>query len=226
MELNFEHETSIKKITILLMLAFLCSQLSALGHLLWILIVYPLLNSYPRGGGLIQLTSDYDPVKGMIAVVGLFLMILIGLLLLCLYIKRGWLQAGVALLGAVIWVGGHFIKDAYWHDGSYDSFLIIVNAGVVFLCLLLCRKTGWADFAGLGLGLLVGIGIFFFSKNVSQNALFSLAPIWLSAVFLPEVLSKRASIGAIAIGILLFLVFIMMDGTMIFEIMRMLFKTS
>ncbi len=225
MELNFEYATTIKKMSILLMLAFLGSQFSAFGHFMWIWMVQPMLNSYLRGG-VIRLTPDYDPIRGIITAAGLFLLVLVGLLLLCLYIKRGRLQVGVALLGASIWLGGHVIKDAYWPNGSYELFLIIVNASVVSFCLLLSRKTGWADLTGLGLGLLIGVGVFFFSKNVSQNALFSLAPIWLSAVFLPELISKRASIGALSVGVLLGLVFIMLDGTLVFGIMSTLFRTS
>jgi hypothetical protein len=80
--------------------------------------------------------------------------------------------------------------------------LVIANA-IIFSLLVSGRIQGWRALAGLGLGLLIGIGLCV--TNLQSSAYYVFSPLWLSAVFFLELFSHRAGWRTVLVGLLLWL---------------------
>jgi len=196
--------TTVKRITIILLLAFLGGQLSLFVNLFWSM-ADGALNPNNSGGGLFSLFS-YNPAAGIKLAVIVFLFACANFLMLSLYPEHGWHQLAAGLLGAVAWVAGYtagnFLNNSLPYGYRPNISLQIIGILIAIPICLLVKH--WPDLVGLVLGLSIGVGL-------CMLELRSLTPIWLSAVFFLELLSRRATRWAALTGSLLWIGLLLLD---------------
>jgi hypothetical protein len=212
-------ETSVKRMAIILILAFLGSQLNFIGEFFALL-----------GNGTIILSISgswfsslsYGPVAIKLAAI-VYSLMWMSFLTISLYPEHGWRQVVAGFLGVIAWAIGR--------AGNSNNFLIqLFHLGPVFfppfigilvaipVCLLVsCRIKRLPDLATLGLGLLIGAGLYILKIYFGWDN--GLAPIWLSAMFFLELLSRRASWKVALIGGLFSITLMALDGRIFLFIM-------
>ncbi len=201
----------VKRMAIILILAFLGSQLNLFVEL-WGQIAGGLFNPNNSDGGLFSLFS-YDLAAGIKLATIVFLFAWANFLMLSLYPEHGWRQTAAGFLGATAWVVGHiagnFLDNSlpYGYHPSVSLQIIGILIAIPICLLVSGRVKRFPDLAGLGLGLLIGMGL-------CMIALGGMAPIWLSAVFFLELFSQRASRKALFIGGVLWIGLMALDVLM------------
>jgi hypothetical protein len=208
--------TTVKRMTIILILAFVASQINLFVDFLW-QITLSTLNPDNTPTGLFYLFS-YNPEAGTFLAAIVFLLLCINFLTLSLYPEHGWRQVAAGFLGAVAWIAGRIAENHLSQSLSYDlrfSFVIIGTLIAIPICLLASgRVKSLSDLAGLGLGLLIGAGVYIINLYFGSKEII-FAPIWLSAVFFLELFSRRASHSAILVGALLWIGLMMLAPYML-----------
>jgi hypothetical protein len=202
-----DNKTSVKRMAIILILAFLGSQLNlfvALGGQ----IAGGLLDPNNSGGGLFSLFS-YDLAAGIKLAAIVFLFAWVNFLMLSLYPEHGWRQTAAGFLGATAWVVGHIAGN--FLDSSlpygYDPTVSLQIIGVLIaipICLLVSgRVKRLADLAGLELGLLIGMGLCMIALGGMALILTTLPN--LIALYLTPTIHKTW-IGIVMLGTILFVI--------------------
>jgi hypothetical protein len=184
--------------TIMLVLAFLGSLLSMAGKVIVILASSFLDPANSGSGNFFQPIFGYDPATGILTVIVAFLLFLAGCLTLSLYPKRERRQWSAGFLAAIVLTIRYFAYDKrpfplleFDPTGKNALFLLGLSIGIaIMVCLLVSgRIKGWLGLTGLGIGL--GIGIALSMTKITGFYNFNFSPLWLSAVFFPELLSRR-----------------------------------
>jgi hypothetical protein len=191
------NQTTVKRMAIILILAFLGSQLN-IFIILFGQLAGGLLDSNNSGHGLFSLFS-YDLAAGLKLAAIVFLFAWGNFLMLSLYPEHGFRQVAAGFLGAVVLVVCLIISTIFLPYDLRSLLQIIGFLAAIMACLLVSgRVKRLPDLAGMGLGLLTGIELCMIGVYFSNRL--TVAPIWLSAVFFLEMLSRRANRNAAFIG--------------------------
>jgi hypothetical protein len=193
------NKTSAQKMTIILVFAFIGSLLNGAGA--GTATVAVLILS-PQGNG--TWISPRDLGAGVMFALLALLLFLASFLTLSLYPRSGRHQIMAGVLG-IIGLAIGLITVHFLPRGWASTELTLLSACVGFaiaICLLVNNRIkGWTDLGGLELGLLIGIGLRISNLYSSSSLVYS--PIWLSAVFFPELFSRRAGWHVALLGFLL-----------------------
>jgi hypothetical protein len=195
-----ENQTAVKKMVIMLLLAFLGSQLNK-GGVLMALVAYVGQTIAPRA------------VMGRTIVVVLaFLLLWASFLALSLYPERRVRNIAVGLVVTFLWGAGILAGDSFieiFHlgyirfiDGIFSPLWAIETGIAIGVCLWASgRVKSRAALTGLGLGLLIGAGMYLI--NLPDLLPTDFSPLWLSMMLFPELLSRRADRRSALVGALL-----------------------
>ena len=202
---------------IILILAFVGAQLSALGTFTAFLAAYtfaPNLTQAPFGTPIIS----YGIGMAILAV----LLLSASFLALSLYPEHGKRQIAAGFLAVVVLAVGLMVISSIArllrldpYETSTPTQAVSLGIGIAVCLLVSGRIKGWRDLAGLGSGLAIGIGLRLTSLYVPLS--FDFSSIWMSSVFFSELLSGRASWRAAGVGMLLWAV-LSGFGTHVFHI--------
>jgi hypothetical protein len=193
------NQTSVKRMAIILALAFLGSQLNLAGALV-LLLEYML--------------SGFSPnlIGATVLILLAFFLLFASFLALSLYPQHGPRQILAGFLALIPWIVGmtasyntqlfHLLGlDPY--DNILHSYVREISiATAIAVCLYVSgRIKGWLGLTGLSLGLLIGIWLR--TSNLYTPINIDYAPLWLSTAFFSELFSRRAGWRAALAGILL-----------------------
>jgi hypothetical protein len=196
------NQTTVKRMAIMMMLAFAGSQLSTLGAFATFMAALAVSR-----GTFLGIPNHPNIGEGIAMAVLAALLFLASFLALSLYPEHGRRQVAVGFLALVAWVIGFFfiarlLELAYIYE-RFTPTLEICSCIAIMICLLVSgRIKGWLGLAGLGLGLAIGIGLCTTKLKLSPDSL-DFSPLWLSAVFYSELFSRRAGWRAALVGALL-----------------------
>jgi len=195
-EARSANETSVKRIAIILGLAFLGSELSLFAAVTMVVANFGFIISY-----------TFDAKLAAIAALALSVLLLFGSFLAqTRYPRRGKIQVVGACLAILPWEAGMILSFAvpYWNPADFIPWLPytlrVSGVGLALVCALLAsgRIRGLPDLIGLGLGILLGIGLL--TTDLYKTIYFDYSALWLSAVFFSELLSKRMNWRSALLG--------------------------
>ncbi|MGC1378707.1 MAG: hypothetical protein WA821_20920 [Anaerolineales bacterium] len=195
------NKTSAKRMAIMLILAFLGGHLNAVGA--WATLTTT-ISLPPRVDSGMALFSQNIPLGIFFSVLA-FLLLSTSFLALSLCQGRGRRQIIAGVLGTVTFIVGVVISEAMAHSGLFNDLTPaweISLAIAIAVCLLTSGGIkGWSGLVGLVLGLIIGTGLR--TTNLFSQSSLAFSSIWLSAVFFPEVFSRRAGWRTVLFGGLL-----------------------
>ena len=201
-----ENQTSLKRMVIMLLLAFLGAQLNLLGLFVALLAgmtLSPFFGSSPQ------------IAQGIIFLFLAVLLLLSSFLLFSLYPEHGrrqFITGFLAMVGWPIWliiainlINLFGLKSNVLPFYAFGMGALGTGIGIaIAICLLVSGKLkSRTELARLVVGLIIGIGIHsIFQYDLS---IFDFSPIWLSAMFFLEILRRRANRQAVLVGALLWI---------------------
>lgn len=205
-ETYYANETSVKRMAIMLVLAFLGGHLNAFGAWATARATISLPPRAETGMGLFS----QNIALGIFFLVLAFLLLLASFLMISLYAERGRRQIMAGFLGSVVCIIAVMISETIAYSGLFNDLTPAweISLGIaITVCLLASgRIKGWADLVGLVLGLIVGTGLR--TTNLFFQSSLAFSSIWLSAVFFLELFSRRAGWRAALFGALFWIALI------------------